>query len=94
MFQKRTVVCACGVEFTTRANNKTRCDKCQRIHHLENNKSLYLKRKLEFAALQKVKKEKLTDGEKPLRASTMLNLPCPWAEGRLPESVRRNQLWS
>lgn len=94
MFEKRTVVCACGVVFTTRSTNKTRCEKCQRKHHAENNRRLYQKRKAELAAIPKPEREvSLAWGEKPLRAETMLNLPCPWMEGRLPESVRLNQLW-
>lgn len=95
MLRKRAVVCCdCGVEFETMSDSKIRCEKCQRKHHLENNRRLYQKRKAELASMPDSKREEsLAWGEKPLRASTMLNLPCPWADGRLPESVRLNQLW-
>ena len=95
MLRKRTAVCCdCGVSFETMADNKVRCDKCQKKHHADNNRRLYQKRKTERAALPKAERSKmLAEGEKPLRAETMLNLPCPWADGRLPDSVTRNQLW-
>ena len=95
MKKPRTILCKdCGEFFTTRAVNRIRCDKCQKKHHAENNRRLYQKRKAELAAMPQSKREEsLAWGEKPLRASTMLNLPCPWLEGRLPESVRLNQLW-
>lgn len=92
MFEKRTVVCACGVEFTTRSTNKTRCDKCQARHHRAMAHVSYQKRKAELAAMPKEDRE-LIRGRRVEEKATMLNLPCPWLEGRLPESVRLNQLW-
>lgn len=92
MFQKRTVTCACGVEFTTRSPNKTRCDKCQRKHHREMAHVSYEKRKAELASMPKEERE-MMKGRRIEEKATMLNLPCPWWEGRLPDSVTRNQLW-
>lgn len=93
MLRRRTVVCCdCGEKFTTRAYNKTRCDKCRKKHHNAYCLAMYHRKQEAREVLQKSTPEP-PRGEKPLKAETLLNLPCPWLEGRLPESVRLNQLW-
>ncbi len=93
MFEKRKVVCACGAEFFTRSSNKIRCDKCQAKHHKEAMRKIYAQRKERLALCPKKKKEPVGRKRAVIVPEHELVMTCPWEEGRLPESVRMNQVW-
>lgn len=93
MFEKKKVVCACGVEFFTRCSNKKRCDKCQAKHRRESMRELYEKRKVLLASLPKEEREHVGRRRAVIVPEHELVMTCPWEEGRLPESVRMNQVW-
>ena len=81
---KTTVICSiCGAKFHGHILKK-RCPDCCRKHHAEENRRWYAKKK---AAM----------GEKAyavVKSSVhMVNMPCPWQDGRLPASVLLNQIW-
>ena len=89
MYRKRTVTCRdCGTAFETAAVNAVRCKDCQKKHRNECEKI----RKRSLAARYR---ETPDDRKEFWKNSEIefLNLPDPWNEGRLPESVTKNQLW-
>lgn len=92
MFEKRKVVCACGAEFFTRSLNKQRCDRCQTEHHKQDMRKIYAQRKEKLAAVPKEKKD-VGRRRAMIAPEHELVMTCPWEEGRLPESVRMNQVW-
>ncbi len=91
MYRKRAVICRdCGTVFETAAVNAVRCRGCQKKHRNECEKR---RKRLLSAEREQVE----PDAERELWKKSeiaFLNLPCPWADGRLPESVTRNQVWS
>ena len=74
-------VCAvCGAEFIGH-KLKIRCPGCERKHHAMQSRALYAAKKAR--------------GQVPSPQHVhFLDLPCPWTDGRLPESVTRNALWA
>ena len=73
----------CGAEFQGH-KLKARCPACQKAKHAEENRQWYAKK------AKAMKKETNTCK----KSVFFLNLPCPWTDGRLPESVRINQVWA
>lgn len=89
MYRKRAVICRdCGTVFETAAVNAVRCRGCQKKHRNECEKARYRRRVTKRAGME--------DADEPVKLKDVhfLDLPCPWADGRLPESVTRNQVWS
>ena len=73
--------------FESFAVNAVRCKECQKKHKYECEKARYRNKVLKYA---ETKKE---DRPAKLTEVHFLSLPDPWYEGRLPESVTKNQLW-
>lgn len=89
MKKPRMVECKdCHKLFESFAVNAVRCKECQKKHRRECEKL----RKRALVAVRRGEPE----SEKEVWKSSgveLLDLPDPWSDGRLPESVTKNQLW-
>ena len=86
----------CHELFETRNAGKIRCDKCQRRHKsAEGLKRYHARRAMEKKAMEKARLEGRPYGRLERKRSDVkfLSLPDAWAEGRLPESVTKNQVF-
>ena len=89
MSKMRMIECKdCHKLFETAAVNAVRCKECQKKHKLECEKL----RKRALAAVRRGLPESEREVWKRSEVE-FLNLSDPWSEGRLPESVTKNQLW-
>ena len=89
MKKPRTILCKdCGMFFESFAVNAVRCKECQKKHRRECEK-------LRKRALVAVRRGEPKSEKEVWKRSEVdfLNLSDPWNEGRLPESVTKNQLW-
>ena len=84
MHAKKLIECCdCHEIFESACSNSKRCPECQKAWRKKRMKDRYQERKT-LGILYR---------DRPKRDVVLLNLPCPWADDRLPESVTRNQLW-
>ena len=80
MNRYRHVCVDCGTSFEGN-KLKIRCPDCERKHHAMQARACYAAKKAR--------------GQVPPKQHVhFLDLPCPWTDGRLPESVTRNALWA
>ncbi len=90
MYAKKLIECAdCHEIFESSCSNSKRCPSCQAIYKHARAKERYEERK----KLGLIKRESDGRHRAIINPDNLLNLPCPWWEGRLPESVTRNQVW-
>lgn len=80
MNRYRHVCVDCGTSFEGH-KLKIRCTDCERKHHAMQARACYAAKKARGQV-------------PPPQHVHFLDLPCPWTDGRLPESVTRNALWA
>lgn len=79
----------CHEMFESCCPNIKRCPACQSAHRKARAKERYEERK----KLGLIKREGDGRHRAIINPDNLLNLPCPWLEGRLPMEVRLNQVW-
>ena len=80
MNRYRHVCIDCGEPFEGH-KLKMRCPDCERKHHAMQARACYAAKKARGQV-------------SPPKHVHFLDLPCPWTDGRLPDSVTRNALWA
>ena len=80
MNRYRHICIDCGTSFEGH-DLKVRCPVCERKHHAMQARACYAAKKARGQV-------------PPPQHVHFLDLPCPWTDGRLPDSVTRNALWT